>query len=557
MNASIDLKDVSIAFQNENGEWQNATHQISFSLQTGKTIAMVGESGSGKSITALSLLNLLPAAIAKISDGTIRFDSEEYTIDYHLDEQKWLDQRGCGIAMVFQNALSGLNPTFTIGEQLSDVLKTHHPKKNTKKHIYKLLEEVKLPMPPRISKSYPHQLSGGQLQRVMIAMALACEPKFLIADEPTTALDPSLQLEVLQLLKTIQKQRDLGMLFITHDLHLIKSFADEIGVMYGGELVEYGLIENVLTNPNNDYTKALLNCKPSISIKQNHLPTVEEYLNNNVTPISEVKERQIRWEEMPVLEAKNLTKAYSKKNTFGKTATFLAVDNVHLEVFKNESIGIVGESGSGKSTVAQMLCGLTIPTKGRIRLGRAFELKPTNACRKKWAKSVQLIFQDPYSSLNPKLKITEQIIEVIKVHKTRKGKIEQTKFARELLKRVGLDEELFDRYPFQLSGGQLQRVNIARALAVEPQVLICDESVSALDVSIQAHILNLLKRLKEVYELSFVFIAHDMAVVRYFCDRVMVMNNGKVVEEGFVSEVFDNPTHPYTQKLIAVGKQLA
>lgn len=556
MNASIELNEVSIAFQSETGSWREATHQITFSLTTGKTVAMVGESGSGKSITALSLLKLLPAKIAKISNGTITFQDNKQTIDYHTNEQEWLQQRGCGIAMVFQNALSGLNPTFTIGKQMSDVLKKHHPTKNNKKHIYSLFDEVKLPTPDRIYKSYAHQLSGGQLQRVMIAMALACEPTFLIADEPTTALDPSLQIEVLKLLKSIQMERDLGMLFITHDLHLIKSFAHEIGVMYGGELVEYGTTESVLNNPTNDYTKALLKCKPSISFKQNHLPTVEEYLNNNVAPINKAEERKIRWEDMPVLEAKNLTKAYTKKNAIGKKETFLAADNVHLEVFKNESVGIVGESGSGKSTVAQMLCGLTIPTKGRIRLGRDFELKPTNSCRKKWAKSVQLIFQDPYSSLNPKHRITDQIIEAIKVHNTRKGNKEQTKFARELLKRVGLDEELFNRYPFQLSGGQLQRVNIARALAVEPEVIICDESVSALDVSVQAHILNLLKRLKEVYELSFVFIAHDMAVVRYFCDRVMVMHNGKVVEEGLVSHVFDNPTHPYTQKLIEVGKQL-
>jgi peptide/nickel transport system ATP-binding protein len=557
MNASVELNEVSIAFQDNNGNWRDATHQISFSLNTGKTIAMVGESGSGKSITALSLLKLLPAKIAKLSNGTITYQTANKSIDYHEQEEAWINLRGSGIAMVFQNALSGLNPTFTIGQQVVDVLKTHHPAKNNKKHIYSLFEEVKLPTPERIFKSYPHQLSGGQLQRVMIAMALACEPTFLIADEPTTALDPSLQVEVLKLLKSIQKERDLGMLFITHDLHLIKSFAHEIGVMYGGELVDYGLVENILNNPSNDYTAALLKCKPSIQFKQNHLPTVEEYLNNNVAPVSEGIERKIRWEEMPVLEAKHLSKSYSKKNGIGKEETFLAADNVNFEVFENESVGIVGESGSGKSTVAQMLCGLTIPTKGTVRLGRNFELKPTNTCRKLWAKQVQLIFQDPYSSLNPKHRITDQIKEVIKVHQTRKGSKEQAKFARELLKRVGLDEELFDRYPYQLSGGQLQRVNIARALAVEPKVIICDESVSALDVSVQAHILNLLKRLKEVYELSFVFIAHDMAVVRYFCDRVMVMNNGKVVEEGLVSEVFDNPTHPYTKKLIAVGKQLA
>ncbi|MFT6844336.1 MAG: peptide/nickel transport system ATP-binding protein [Flavobacteriales bacterium] len=556
MTTSIDVKNTSISFKQKDQSWRMVTRGISFTLSNGKTLAMVGESGSGKSVTALSLLRLLPENIGVLSEGTITYTRDHDSIDYHQHPEEWEALRGKGIAIVFQNAISGLNPTITCGNQMRDVLAMHNPSKDSKKFVQQLFEEVKLPEPNRIFSSYPHQLSGGQLQRVMIAMALACEPAFLIADEPTTALDPSLQLEILELLNKIQEKRGLGMLFITHDLQLIKSFAHEIGVMYGGELVDYGTVDEILNNSQNDYTKALLKCKPSIDFKQSHLPTVEEYLNNNIAPITEAKEREIRWGEVPVLEAKHLYKYYEKKKWLGKNTIFKAVDGVNIEVFENEVVGIVGESGSGKSTVAQMLCGLITPTKGEIKYKGSFVLEQNRACLKKWAKSVQLIFQDPYSSLNPKHTIINQVKEVIHVHKTRKTNKEQRMFARELLKRVGLDEELFDRYPFQLSGGQLQRASIARALAVEPKVIICDESVSALDVSIQANILNLLKKLKEVYNLSFIFIAHDMGVVRYFCDRVMVMQHGNVVEEGLVSQVFDYPKHPYTQQLIRIAKKL-
>lgn len=573
MQPTLNVDELSIGISVSENQIKQITQDVSFSLTSGKTVALVGESGSGKSITALSLLNLLPEKTGVITHGKIVWHGAEGTIEriegkedneengentkscttISLPEQPdaWNKLRGKGIAMVFQNALSGLNPVFTVGSQIKDVLKKHLPEKAHKSTIIQLFEEVKLPQPEQIYKRFPHQLSGGQLQRVMIAMALACEPSFLIADEPTTALDPSLQLDILALFKSIQAKRGIGILFITHDLHLISQFAHDIGVLYGGELVEYGSVDMVLKNPQNDYTRALLNSKPPIDRKISHLPTVEEHLNGNIAPEKIAEERQIRWEDMPVLEGRHLLKTYGVKRE-----KIIAVNDVSLEVFENEVIGIVGESGSGKSTVAKMLCGMEKPNNGDVRYKRDTTLKYNNFARKKWAKNVQLIFQDPYSVLNPKQTIYDQVREVIRVHKTRKKSKEQHVFARELLKHVGLNDELFKKYPHELSGGQLQRVSIARALAVEPDVLICDESVSALDVSIQAHILNLLKRIKELYGLSLVFIAHDMGVVRYFCDRVMVIHNGKVVEEGKVSEVFDTPRHDYTRRLLKIAKDL-
>ena len=540
-------------------------HSVNLTLYEGELLALVGESGSGKSVTSLTSMQLIPNLASHLDSGEIWYYKDGENIGIHSLKEKEIQAfRTKEIAMVFQEPMTALNPAMTCGKQVFEAIDEHLKlsKVENKKRCLELFESVELPDPKRIYKSYPHQLSGGQKQRVMIAMALSCEPKILIADEPTTALDVTVQKEVLSLIKRLQKKHNMACLFISHDLELVREVADHIAVMQNGEIVEYKATEELFEKPEHPYTKALLACRPAIDKSLKSLATVSDFLDNpdfniedfyaqNELSLDEIKKsREAYYERAPLIEVKVLSKIYTDKGFFGKGTDIKALDNISLELFEGETLGIVGESGCGKSTLSKCIIQLEKQTKGSISYkGRDIQNllseKPLD-----YRKAVQMIFQDPASALNPKMRIGDVLVEVMKVHQIgssnsyRKGK------AIELLEKVGLKAAHFDRYSHEFSGGQKQRIGIARALALEPKIIICDESVSALDVSVQAQVLNLLNELKKTFSLSYIFISHDLSVVKHFCDRIIVLNNGKIEEEGFPEELFANAKSDYTKRLI-------
>jgi peptide/nickel transport system ATP-binding protein len=553
----LQITNLSIDFTTD-GKISNAVKSSSFTIEKGEIVAIVGESGSGKSATALSLLQLLP--IQASVKGSMLFAAEDKPIDLLQLSDKDINKiRGKDIAMIFQEPMTSLNPVYTCGDQVREVILLHRKISKTaaKEQVLTLFEKVKLPDPTKIFDRYPHQLSGGQKQRVMIAMAMSCNPSLLIADEPTTSLDATVQQTIIALIKELQQQNNMGVIFISHDINLVADIADRVLVMYKGEIVEQGKTADILQRPENSYTKALLACRPSKHIKGERLPVINDFLNDNnlndgplVSNTSYIKPRTSYID--PVLSVKNVSVQFSdKKKLFAKAGTpFKAVDDVSFNVFKGETLGLVGESGCGKTTLGRTILQLIPAASGSIILNGTDITRLSKKQMVPLRKDLQIIFQDPYGSLNPHLTIGDAIKEPMKVHDLFPGDRMLTDKVVDLLEKVGLNADHFNRYPHQFSGGQRQRICIARALALNPSFLIFDESVSALDVSVQAQILNLLNDLKREFNFTSIFISHDLSVVHYISDRIVVMNKGKIVEEGNADEVFLSPKSEYTKRLI-------
>ena len=550
------VKDLEIRFKKSPPVVQN----ISFKVNENKILGIVGESGSGKSISSLAILGLLPKT-ATIT-GTVFFNDED-VLQY--SEKDFQQIRGNKIAMIFQEPMSSLNPTLKCGFQVEEILQQHTKlsSKEIKEEVISLLEKVKLPRPEAIFNSYPHQISGGQKQRVMIAMAIACKPEVLIADEPTTALDVTVQKEIIHLLKELQQENGMSILFITHDLALVSEIADEVVVMYKGSIIEKGTVNDVFLNPKEDYTKALINSKPNLKERLKTLPTVKDFIEETVdTTIYSNEEReafhQKLYDKKPLLEVVNLEKHFiSNGSWFSKKQTVKAVNNVSFKIFEGETLGLVGESGCGKTTLGRTILQLEKATAGQI----FYKQKEITSLSKKelllLRKEIQIIFQDPFSSLNPRISVGKSILEPMKVHNILKSSKERKEYVSELLEKVGLEKEHFYRYPHEFSGGQRQRIGIARTIVLQPKLIICDESVSALDVSVQAQVLNLLNQLKAEFNFTYIFISHDLSVVKYMADQLVVMNKGKLEEIADADEIYNNPKTTYTKTLIdAIPKGL-
>lgn len=529
---------------------------VSFSIEKGEILGVVGESGSGKSITSLSLMGLLPPQ-ASVESGSaqISFSDGDRLNLISLDEKRFQTIRGKRIAMIFQEPLTCLNPSMRCGKQLLEAVLLNAKLRGSaaQKRCIELLEEMQLPNPEKVYKSYPHELSGGQKQRVMIAMALSGKPELLIADEPTTALDVTVQKGLLELLKSLRDKYHMGMIFISHDLGLIKEIADRVIILQRGKIVEQGLVKQIFESPKNPYTKGLLACRPPISYRPHRLLTVDDFINDNPDK-KEVEPKIVTSSIKNVLlySAKNVVTSFiTRTNLWGKPISqFKAVNDVSLELFEGETLGIVGESGSGKTTLGRTLLHLINSQSGSIVYKGINIAQMDRSFSRQFRRDVQLIFQDPYSSLNPRKTIGQAISEPLKVHGICRTESERKAKVLDLLNKVALPADSYYRYPHEFSGGQRQRIVIARALSVNPRVIICDEIVSALDVSVQAQVLNLLKDLKEQLNLTLLFISHDLAVVKYISDRIIVLKNGVLVESGTSDEIFNHPKTDYTKNLI-------
>ncbi|MDC3388488.1 ABC transporter ATP-binding protein [Flavobacteriaceae bacterium] len=555
MNSMLHVNNLSIAFDSHQ-ESNKVVHNVSYQLKKNEILGIVGESGSGKSVSSLAVIGLLPKKQTTFPSGEITFNGKNL-LKYSNNEFQEL--RGNKIAMIFQEPMTSLNPSLTCGKQVAEVLERHLKlsKKEAKVEVLSLFEKVRLPHLEQMYDKYPHQISGGQKQRVMIAMAIACKPDILIADEPTTALDVTVQNEIISLLKSLQVETGMSIIFISHDLALVSEISDTIVVMYKGKVVENGTVSEVFNNPKNDYTKALINSRPSVNERLKVLPTIQDYLNNTISNelVSEVQ-REAKHHSMyacePLLRVINIEKEYIiKVGILAKNQKFKVVDSVSFNLYEGETLGLVGESGCGKSTLGNAILQLDKATSGSVFYKGEDITKLTKAKLRLLRKEIQLIFQDPYSSLNPRIPVGKAIMEPMKVHNLYKNDKERKEKTLELLKRVGLLEEHFYRYPHEFSGGQRQRIGIARTIAVSPKLIICDESVSALDISVQAQVLNLLNELKENFGFSYIFISHDLAVVKYMSDQLVVMNKGKIEEIGEADSVYANPKTAYTQSLIA------
>ena len=557
----LDVNNLSISFQSD-GIDKEIIHHISYTLNKNEILGIVGESGSGKSVSTLAILGLLPKQISKITSGSILFNEKDLT---QLNTKDFQNIRGSEISMIFQEPMSSLNPSMKCGQQVEEILLQHTnlSKSEAKTETLSLFEKVKLPSPQRIYNAYPHEISGGQKQRVMIAMAIACKPKILIADEPTTALDVTVQNEIIQLLKQLQSEEEMSIIFISHDLALVSEIANRVLVMYKGDIVEQGEVSKIFKTPEHIYTKALLSSKPSLSVRLKRLPTIKDFMENiTKSDIITKKERENSHSKLyaktPLLEVINLEKEYiSKSGWFGKPESFMAVNNISFKLYEGETLGLVGESGCGTSTLANAILQLDKATSGQI-LYRGIDINklPSSEVRK-LRKDIQIIFQDPYASLNPRIPVGKAIMEPMKVHHIGESNEERKTMVLDLLQKVGLDERFFSRYPHEFSGGQRQRIGIARAIALQPKLIICDESVSALDISVQAQVLNLLNDLKDNFEFTYIFISHDLSVVKYMSDQLVVMNKGKIEEIADADKIYNNPVQEYTKKLIhAIPKGL-
>ncbi len=558
----LSLNNLSVDFSTENGI-VHAVSGISFSLEAGKTIGIVGESGSGKSVTSLALMGLLPAGISKIVAGSALFTHKDgHQADlFSLSEKQQQQIRGNEIAMIFQEPMTSLNPVYKCGRQVAEAIKLHQHLNKTalKEQVLHWFREVKLPDPEKAYQSYPHELSGGQRQRVMIAMAMSCKPSLLIADEPTTALDVTVQKNILELMKRLQEKYAMSIIFISHDLGVIAEIADEVLVVYKGNVVEQGAMGSLFRNPQHPYTQGLLACRPKMDVRYTSLPTVDSFMNEGAKHNPHIITKEEREKDLerifkfpPMLEVTQL-KTYFKLHSgmFSRAKKeFKAVDDVSFTVHPGETLGLVGESGCGKTSLGRTVLRLIEPTEGKIVFfGKEISAYSREKLRKT-RKDIQIIFQDPYSSLNPRLTVGAAITEAMRIHRIGSSATERKQLCCELLAEVNLDAGFFHRYPHELSGGQRQRICIARALALKPKFIICDESVSALDVSVQAQVLNLLNKLKAEYGFSVIFISHDMSVVKYMSDRMMVMKNGKIVEYGDPDDICNAPQTAYTKQLI-------
>ncbi|RAI99863.1 peptide/nickel transport system ATP-binding protein [Chitinophaga skermanii] len=578
----VSIEQLRVTFTGEH-ETVTAVKDISLSVAPGEMLAIVGESGSGKSVTALSIMQLIQAP-GKIAGGKIVFNGDGHTNRdlLSLSPGDVRAYRGNDVGMIFQEPMTSLNPLYTCGFQVMEAIRVHKKvsQEEAKQQTIALFSQVKLPDPQNIWKRYPHELSGGQKQRVMIAMAISCNPKLLIADEPTTALDVTVQKSILALLKELQTSLGMSIIFITHDLGVVADMADRVVVMYKGSIVEEGAVKQVFDNPQHPYTKGLLACRPPLEHKLLRLPVIRDFMEVNADGSLEAKQTDIKalqealilppavksariallQSSAPILEVQHLHKWFpTRTNVFGKVqAYFKAVNDLSFDVKTGETLGLVGESGCGKTTLSRTLLRLTEPTAGDILYkGKSITGFSTSELRD-FRKHMQLIFQDPYSSLNPRMTIGEAILEPMHVHGLHSNDTQRKEKVYELLEKVNLLPSHYNRYPHEFSGGQRQRIVIARALALEPEFIICDESVSALDVSIQAQVLNLLMQLREEYNFTYIFISHDLSVVHFMSDRMMVMNKGQIEEMGAADAIYQNPQSPYTQQLIAAipGKAL-
>ena len=554
------VKNLSISFGNNKTQVE-VIHDISFEINENEILGVVGESGSGKSVTSMAVLGLLPKKTSQVK-GEILFEGRNLILEKEKQLQKI---RGKDIAMIFQEPMSALNPSMKCGSQVCEILQQHLKVSysEARKETLRLFEKVKLPRPNAIFSSYPHQVSGGQMQRVMIAMAIACEPEILIADEPTTALDVTVQKDIIALLKELQEKTKMSIIFITHDLSLISEIAHRVLVMYKGQIVEQGPVATIFNNPKHNYTKALIGSRPSLDVRLKTLPTIQDYLHQTISTevISKSdrkKHHKTIYSKPPLLEVINLEKEYfNTSGWFSKPHSFKAVNDVSFKLYQGETLGLVGESGCGKSTLGKAILQLDRATSGSIKYNGEDITNISPKSMRSLRKDIQIIFQDPYASLNPRLTIGNAIMEPMKVHKLYNSESARKEKVIAILNRVGLDSDSFNRYPHEFSGGQRQRVGIARTIALEPKLIICDESVSALDISVQAQVLNLLNELKTDFNFTYIFISHDLAVVKYMADQLLVMNAGKIEELDDADIIYSNPKKAYTQKLIdAIPKGL-
>lgn len=572
----LEVKNLITEFHTEEGIVR-AVNDVSFNIYRGETVGIVGESGSGKSVTSLTIMGLIPMPPGKIAGGEILYHTKsgEVVDLVKISEDQMRTYRGNDIAMIFQEPMTSLNPVFTCGDQVAEAIVLHQnvSDEEAKKRTIEMFEKVQLPTPERIFSAYPHQLSGGQKQRVMIAMAMSCDPDILIADEPTTALDVTVQKTILELMNDLKAELNSSVIFITHDLGVIGEIADRVIVMYRGSIVETGSVLDIFRNPKHPYTRSLLACRPPLAKRLSKLPTVADFMsedeNGNITELetsvesaiskfvvsdAQTKERFAKLsEKKPILEVRNLKTWFpTKTNFFGKPTEYVkAVNDVSFDVYEGETMGLVGESGCGKTTLGRTLLRLAPAEGGEVIYDGKSILDMSKGDLKDMRKDMQIIFQDPYSSLNPRMTIGNAIMEPMTVHgiydsqSARKAKVE------ELLNTVGLNGKQFNRYPHEFSGGQRQRICIARALSLNPKFIICDESVSALDVSVQAQVLNLLLELREEFNFTYIFISHDLSVVKFMSDRMVVMNKGEIEEMGLADDIYNNPQKEYTQRLIS------
>ena len=578
----LKVNNLHISFCRDD-KWQEAVHGVDFEVFEGKTLGIVGESGSGKSVSNLAVMQLLDRRKSKIEAESILLEDVDIS---HYNDDQMSEIRGKKIAMIFQEPMTSLNPVYKCGFQVLEACRDVTPvasqgiqefrnsgiqeksRKNdleSKRKVLDLFAKVKLPNPEIIFDKYPHELSGGQKQRVMIAMALISNPKVLIADEPTTALDVTVQKEILKLLKELQRENGMGMIFITHDLGVVSEIADDVIVMNKGVIVERGTTRDILNNPQHPYTKGLIACRPPLDYRLERLPVVKEFLDGKwrdndqvknellITDDVRQKQHELLYSQEPILKVQNLKTWYPlRKGVFGRTYDYIkSVNDVSFDVYPGETLGLVGESGCGKTTLGRSILRLVEPTSGNVIFEGRDITKLNNKELREYRKQAQIIFQDPYSSLNPRICIGDAIAEPMMVHGIEKDAKKRRERVCHLLEEVGLEASHYQRYPHEFSGGQRQRICIARALAVNPKLIICDESVSALDVSVQAQVLNLINRLKKEFGFTYIFISHDLGVVRFMSDRVVVMYNGKIQEMNEADALFNNPQNDYTKKLIA------
>ncbi|OHV95113.1 ABC transporter ATP-binding protein [Janthinobacterium lividum] len=552
-NNLLEVRDLRVTFRLDKKTTFEAVKGISFNVPRNSTVALVGESGSGKSVSSLAVMGLLPPDNTIIDPASsIHFGGRDL-LQLSIAERRTM----CGkdISMIFQEPMSSLNPVFTVGFQIAEVLRQHMGmnRKQARARTLELLEEVGIPDPATKIDAYPSQMSGGQQQRVMIAMAIACEPKLLIADEPTTALDVTIQKQIMDLIAALQKKHQMSVLFITHDLGLVGEIADQVIVMRHGEVRETGEVRQVFGAPQDSYTKALLHCRPSLDERPWRLPVIADYMDGKAGPGIDMKQRTRGYTpgDEPVLVVNNLSKSfYTRAGLFGKRE-FQAVKDVSFTLPRGKTLGVVGESGSGKTTVGLTLLRLHQATGGTAMFHGKDLIAMPNREYLPYKRRIQIIFQNPYASLNPRFTVGQILLEPMRIHKIGANDQERIAKAYWLLDKVGLPEQAFHRYPHEFSGGQRQRIAIARCLTMQPEILVCDESVSALDVSVQAQVLNLLQDLQDEFGLSYIFISHDLSVVKYIADQVMVMHKGQVVELADSDELYRNPVHPYTRTLLS------
>ncbi|WP_180003030.1 MULTISPECIES: ABC transporter ATP-binding protein [unclassified Acinetobacter] len=561
--ALLRVDNLRVSFKGENKQYVETVKGISFEIPANTTVALVGESGSGKSVTSLAVMGLLAPENSKVAeDSQILFEGRDLL---KLKSSEMRQICGKEIAMIFQEPMSSLNPVFTVGMQISEILRLHlgMNKKQARQRTLELLQEVGIPSPETKIDAYPSQLSGGQQQRVMIAMAIACEPKLLIADEPTTALDVTIQKQILDLLESLRQRRQMSMLFISHDLAVVGEIADQVIVMRYGEIREQGSVTEVLNNPQDIYTQALLHCRPQLSHRPLRLPVISDFMKQDSlahdlhtnTPLQQERSRGLKGNEEIILDVRDLKKSfYSRKGLFGKDE-FQAVKGVSFQLAKGKTLGLVGESGSGKTTIGLLLMRLQQATGGKALFQGKDILSMTEKEFTAYQRKIQIIFQNPYASLNPRFTVGQILMEPMQIHHIGKDDAERKQMALDLLERVSLPAQAFYRYPHEFSGGQRQRIAIARCLTLKPEILICDESVSALDVSVQAQVLNLLQDLQDEFGLSYIFISHDLSVVKYISDQIMVLNHGDLVEIANSDDLYQSPQHDYTKRLLSAIPQ--